>query len=100
MRPTGPVSDVDGRRVAAMEPNHVLAWGDGWHVVGDHIEMRPSALERLEAGHKPGRKDWMNEARTELTRAVRRYAPALCPKCGTLNEIDPKPLDVNGIAAY
>lgn len=88
-----------------------LVWGDGWRVVVDevrlnplppvvHIEMSERAHDRLLAGHKPGRKDWANEARFELSDALRRHVPATCPWCGTLNEIKPRTLDVDGVAAY
>ncbi len=79
---------------------HRLAWGDGWHVVEGHIEMSDAALNRLLLGDSPGRRLWLNEARLDLTRAVQRYAPAVCPWCGDMNEIDPKPLDVDGVASY
>lgn len=79
---------------------HRLSWGDGWIVAGDHIEMRDSAIDRLQAGHKPGRKDWANAARLDLSRALQAFIPAVCPRCGALNEIKPRPLKIDGIASY
>jgi hypothetical protein len=77
---------------------HVLAWEDGWRVVGDHVEMMPSAKARLAEGHRPIRHDWQNEERLVLSRALRSYAPAVCPDCGEENVLDRQRLDVDGIA--
>jgi hypothetical protein len=96
----GPATEVDGRRVPGRIVEHALVWGDGWHVVDDHIELPDAALDRLLLGNKPSRRDWTNAARLDLTRALRNYVPATCPYCGVSNQIDPKKLDVDRVAPY
>jgi hypothetical protein len=87
-------------RAGAKEAGHYLAWEDGWRVVGEHIEMVPSARERLAEGWKPSRHDWSDGERIALSRLLLTFPPALCPGCGTLNSIDPVRLDVQGIAPH
>ena len=77
-----------------------LAWEDGWHRVGDHIERQPHSRLRLAEGRKPIRHDWKDEDRLEFTRFLQSLPPAVCGDCGTLNRIDRKRLAVSGVAAY
>ena len=88
------------RRERGGHVEHLLAWEDGWHVAVDHVEMMAGARERLLDGNRPIRRDWANEERIRLTRALLDYSPAVCPWCGTMNVIDATRLDVNGIAPH
>lgn len=81
------------------EVGHYLAWDDGWRRVEDHLEFMPSAGARLAKGFKPQRHDWADADRLALSRFRRGYPPARCRHCGTLNEIDPQRLDVQGVRA-
>lgn len=97
-----PTLDDSGRRQPGREVQYVLAWEDGWRVVDGRMEMAASARDRLRDGNKPVRRDWLDAERLELTEARRRMLPAVCPnpECGAVNELKPKRLRVNGIAAY
>lgn len=100
-RPGGPArEDHGGHRVPGTKIAHVLAWEDGWHIVGDHMEMWTTADQRLAKGLKPNRHDWTDAGRFELTDARRNYWPAKCKVCPAINTFDPKRLDVDGIAPH
>ena len=86
-------------RAGETEAGHYLVWDDGMMLdEAGHVVMQDGAQDRLSEGWKPARHDWMDGGRLELSRALARFAPAVCRQCGEVNTIDPRRLDVQGVA--
>lgn len=73
---------------------HDLLWDVDWHLVRDHLERSSSGLERLALGRPPVRRGFSPKDPPESGRGFPERPPALCPWCGTLNQINPKRLDI------
>jgi hypothetical protein len=86
-------------RAGRTEAGHYLVWDDGIVLnEAGYVEMPDGAQDRLSGGWKPTRHDWMDRGRIELSRALASFAPARCRQCREVNSIDPRRLDVQGVA--
>lgn len=88
--PSGMVAAAMGSRAYY----HDLSWDTDWHLVDGHLERAATGQDRLVAGMRPVRRGFDPGEAPPTRRGFPDRPPAQCPRCGALNAIIAKRLDL------